>query len=440
MKAIDQLLKKFSLKQIGLFFILLISLQVITIIGIKFYKTEVTHSQRPTRLVGYGINLIYWLYDDLGANPHNKQRDLRLLRKLDKQDALFTFTTGKRHEDAYTVANEHISLSDYQNLTRQFKASGQLTLAAYYPQLQSWANITLYNDDSFAVNYAIIIMMFAYLLTIGLLVLVFKSYRRLLPLWLFRISVGDVQKQHAFQPSVTDRQTIHKMQKRINRLLREKNLMLSALSHDLKTPLSAARIETSQLARHNPEAAADLQQYLEEINQVIDNSLKYAEVQYHCYQIGTQTPVSIDTLVQHLRYYYRNREQVKIIMELDKDVHLYGDQTLLLRALQNVINNALAYATHCTVSMLCRSTNQLQIRIHDNGPGIDKTRLQAITQPFYRGSCQHTDTPEGHGLGLAIARLIVTHHHGRMKLYNGHQGGLIVDMIVPISAPGKDNL
>ena len=108
---------------------------------------------------------------------------------------------------------------------------------------------------------------------------------------------------------------------------------------------------------------------------------------------------------------------------------------LLQRALENVLRNAVKYSPSgneiTLTTQLDETAQRLKVSILDQGPGVPVSELKLIFEPFYRGSNTNT---AGHGLGLAIAIRIVEAHGGNIGAANREQGGLQVDITLPVSA------
>lgn len=432
MKYFDHLLKKFSLKQIAIFFICIITIQVAAIIATQVYQDNITHDVRARRLVGYGTNLVTWLGQDLKHHPEDSQKDINALQISSQQDALFSFSLSDTKPQGYIIKDDMIGFDEYNQLIHQFKSNDMVTISKYYPELAAWGNFTFYNRDSFVIHNAMIIMMIIYLITILLLLLIFMGYRRLLPLWLFRISVGEVQKHTAFQPSDADLQTIETMRTTINKLINDKTLLLSALSHDLKTPLSSAYICSKIISKKLPKEAAQLQGILDEIQTVIDVSLDFAEVQYQCDVIANhnQQAFSIVETYRQLRQKYQ-QEPVSLHFNTNDRVMLYGNAELFHRALTNLIHNALKHAHSCQVTF-SQDKNTLIVKVEDQGPGIDPSQLKHILDPYYSDKTDQSKALGGHGLGLAIVKLITEIHQGQITIENAEPTGLIVELSFPL--------
>lgn len=433
MKIFYNLLKKFSIRQIAYFFVFVISLQVAVIIFIQIYQDRVTHSERSTRLVGYGINLVTWLGEDLKQDPAHLERDIDALRESSNNDALFTFNIGELDPAGYIVQKNMISFTDYNELIDQFKATNVVTISEYYPVLNKWGNFTIYNRDNFLIHYAIIIMMVIYLITIILLLFIFKGYRKLLPLWLFKISVGEVQKHTVFKPSQSDLSNIKKMQNKINKLMKDKTLMLSSLSHDLKTPLTSAYIFSKLLSKNSPEKAEDLNEILDELKTVIESSLTYAEVQYQCDLVSEKQKEKflVKNIQGHLvKDYSKSEDRTQFYFNTPDNIYLTGNEALLIRAIKNLINNAHRYAEKCEVNFRLDEDNIL-IEISDNGPGIPEDKIKKVLTPYYSDKATLSKVKGGHGLGLAIVKLITQIHKGKIGIENIPKGGLQITLSLP---------
>ena len=80
-----------------------------------------------------------------------------------------------------------------------------------------------------------------------------------------------------------------------------------------------------------------------------------------------------------------------------------------------------------------KETNQIEISIDDNGPGLEEKNLDQVFNPFYRGENSRSRVTGGTGLGLTIAKEIIQKHRGHITLTNRPQGGLHVVVSLPIN-------
>lgn len=110
-----------------------------------------------------------------------------------------------------------------------------------------------------------------------------------------------------------------------------------------------------------------------------------------------------------------------------------GSAELLHRAVENAVRNAVKHTPDggcVTVNLrLDAGGHNALISIADRGPGIPESQLGEIFEPFFR--CAGTKSTDGHGLGLAIARRVVTAHGGTISASNRVGGGLSVEILLP---------
>lgn len=214
------------------------------------------------------------------------------------------------------------------------------------------------------------------------------------------------------------------MEARIAALLGEKDVMLGAIGHDLKTPLAALRVRIESVpddAEREKMAAT-----IEDITRTLDDILSLARV-------GRPTdPLESTDLAALVASVVEEFEDMgePVTFEESQRIALPLRATWLRRALRNLIGNALRYGEHATVSLL-REHGDAVIRIEDEGPGIPGADLARMMEPFTRGESSRNRTTGGAGLGLAIARAIAEQHGGRLILTNRPEKGLRVDLRLP---------
>ena len=112
-----------------------------------------------------------------------------------------------------------------------------------------------------------------------------------------------------------------------------------------------------------------------------------------------------------------------------------GSAAMLHGALENVIRNALKYATGCidiiVETTLSSSREHYLVRVLDTGPGVPEHELADVFTPFFRSA--HSAPTDGHGLGLAIARRAIQAHGGTISASNRRGGGLAVAITLPLT-------
>jgi two-component system sensor histidine kinase CpxA len=132
----------------------------------------------------------------------------------------------------------------------------------------------------------------------------------------------------------------------------------------------------------------------------------------------------------------RNRE-VKV-MHADSCT-MNGFPEMLRSAIENVVRNAIRFApvgTAVEISLQrSASTNQdnAVLKIRDHGPGVSPRLVSEIFKPFHRAAPDNNANGQGAGLGLAIADRVVQRHDGTISAYNASDGGLVVEIVLPIN-------
>ena len=110
-----------------------------------------------------------------------------------------------------------------------------------------------------------------------------------------------------------------------------------------------------------------------------------------------------------------HQRQIRLIFEPPSVPTLtLGDDSLLLRALRNLVDNAVKYSPDntCVTCSIAATGHDWEIRIADQGPGIDEENLENIFKPFVR----LTNRVGGTGLGLAFVRIVLERHHGHISV------------------------
>lgn len=216
------------------------------------------------------------------------------------------------------------------------------------------------------------------------------------------------------------------MEGRIRALLDEKDVMLGAIGHDLKTPLAALRVRIESV--EDDAERERMARSIEDITGTLDDILSLARVgrptdPLEQTDLGALTAGVVDEF-----------EDMGEPVALAEGPRIAAPvrATWLRRALRNLIGNAVRYGERAEVTLL-REGQTAIIRIDDAGPGIPEVDVERMLEPFTRGEASRNRATGGAGLGLTIARAIAEQHGGRLVLSNRPEGGLRAELRLPTS-------
>ena len=115
---------------------------------------------------------------------------------------------------------------------------------------------------------------------------------------------------------------------------------------------------------------------------------------------------------------------------LDK-VYINGRKNLILRCINNLVDNAIKYGEKVSIE-LNKNNKNLFIKIEDDGPGVHESEYENVFKPFYKIDKSRGDAKSSVGLGLSIASDIIRSHGGNIKLEKSFLNGLCVKIFLPI--------
>lgn len=216
------------------------------------------------------------------------------------------------------------------------------------------------------------------------------------------------------------------MRNRIERQIEQRTLMLSGVSHDLRTPLTRMRLSLSMLDDSEREL---LEQDVDDMQNMLDAFLNFVK------GVGEGEPEEVDprALVASVvdESHRAGRDVTLVAQEGDGTGTVQLNTIAIRRALDNLISNAVRYGTKAEVSVML-SDKSLRIRVEDDGPGIPEHRRAEATRPFTRlDPARNLDKGGSVGLGLAIATDIARAHGGTLRLGQSERlGGLRADIVI----------
>ncbi|WP_158964495.1 ATP-binding protein [Chachezhania sediminis] len=216
------------------------------------------------------------------------------------------------------------------------------------------------------------------------------------------------------------------MRARIERHIEQRTLILSGVSHDLRTPLTRLKLG---LALLDEEDAAPLRADVEEMERLIDEFLEFSRGTAESAPEEVDVRAFVARIVEDAR---RSGLPVTLVPTGDDEVMAMIRPVAIRRSIDNLLNNAVRYGTKAELSVVL-SDRSIAFRVADDGPGIPADRRAEAMRPFARlDPARNQNKGSGVGLGLAIAADIARVHGGRLQLGDSERlGGLRAEVVIP---------
>jgi two-component system heavy metal sensor histidine kinase CusS len=208
------------------------------------------------------------------------------------------------------------------------------------------------------------------------------------------------------------------------------------LAHEMRTPLQNLRAEVESLLlrpkgpEHHQEALGSILEECERLASLIEQTLFLSRTEDPAAAIARK-PLELVPLLENLTGFFEASAEeagVAIRIEVEPGFLVFADESLLQRAVTNLLANALRHAPEGGWIQLSADRTQLQTRItvKDSGPGVPPDLLARLGEPWVKGPQDHL-----HGLGLAIVKGIMRLHRGRITFASPPDSGLEVSLVFP---------
>lgn len=213
------------------------------------------------------------------------------------------------------------------------------------------------------------------------------------------------------------------MARRIQKFIAERERSFAAISHDLKTPLTRARLRVEQI--EDSPMKEDLIGDLDYLESMVKGSLK---IMTDGIEHENTSKIELTTLLSAIL----KKEEIKglpIKIDFERTISMKGRALAIERLFSNLINNSLTYGKSVEVTGQKKKTG-IYIQIKDRGPGLSDIEKANVFKPYYR--IDHELNESHSGLGLGIARSIANIHGGELELRDRSGGGLVVEVYFPV--------
>jgi two-component system sensor histidine kinase KdpD len=225
---------------------------------------------------------------------------------------------------------------------------------------------------------------------------------------------------------------------------RLKDMFLAAVSHDLRSPLTAIRASVEGLLDHGaPQSVPEQEHLLRNIEgqagrleRLVDRLLDLSRIEAGALPLDRDWIELPALIVDSLAKFQELESACRVEQYLAADLPLqYVDPDRLVEVLWNLLENACKYtppASSIRVEATCPGS-QVLVAVADRGPGIPQGEREKIFQHFYRLDRDRKARTQGSGVGLAICRGIVEAHGGRIWVEDRPGGGSVFRIALPVS-------
>jgi signal transduction histidine kinase len=218
----------------------------------------------------------------------------------------------------------------------------------------------------------------------------------------------------------------------IQHILEAKKQLLLAISHELRSPLTRAKVALSLMEPSSLKIG--LEQDIHEMQGLIDELLE-AERLNHRHQVLNLSQVDINDLIQQVIKKYYSEQPIK--QNLDHRVACQSlDKSRWSFVIKNLLSNALKHRKHVNDEIIISTQyfeHNWSLIVTDQGYGIPTQHISSLTKPFFRLDSSRQRETGGYGLGLYLVKLIVEAHCGKLLIESEEEVGTSVTIIKKIT-------
>jgi signal transduction histidine kinase len=225
--------------------------------------------------------------------------------------------------------------------------------------------------------------------------------------------------------------SFNRMAADIQQMLEAKRQLLLAISHELRSPLTRAKVASEFLDDENQKARINRE--LDEMETLIEELLETERLTTR-HTVLNKTRQDLNALLSEVKAYYSEQDAVKLVLP-SESINVNIDVARIKLLIKNLVENALRHTTEDTPPpqmTLTKEFNKVIIQVIDNGPGIEEKHLPHLTEPFYRADASRQRQTGGYGLGLYLCKIIAEAHSGSLKISSQLGKGTTVTVTLPV--------
>jgi K+-sensing histidine kinase KdpD len=232
---------------------------------------------------------------------------------------------------------------------------------------------------------------------------------------------------------------VYSSYRRGNKLSKQQNNFMLSVTHELKSPIAAMKLNLQTLEKHQLDETKKqllIEKCILESNRLNDlcNNILMASQMEGKQHKPVFEQMDFCELIQHTANAYLQRYPKRFVDNLQVNkAFINGDKLMLQMAVNNLIENALKYSADQVFIHTFVKKQQLYFRVADQGAGVPDSEKQKIFRKFYRVGNEETRTSKGTGLGLYLTEKIIREHGGKITVKDNKPNGAVFEMEIPLA-------
>ena len=224
-------------------------------------------------------------------------------------------------------------------------------------------------------------------------------------------------------------------------LSRQQNNFMLSVTHELKSPIDAMKLNLQTLEKHTQLDEQKRKELIvrcikesNRLNDLCNNMLFASQIEGRQYKLARER-VDLSELLEDAVKDYAIRYPRKFEQDIQPGMMITGDRVMLQMAVNNLLENAIKYTPEdsAVTAKIFRRHEHIIMQIADRGQGIPDNEKKKIFNKFYRVGSEESRKSKGTGLGLYLTNKIVLQHKGRIIVKDNTPSGAIFEISLPVT-------